>query len=388
MGKLSIIIKTTALLICLLAIIPAHNIAQEKKSSARLSGWMKYDNSVIIPKFDDGWVTESIIRNRLNFKWQIENFSLVAGMRNRFFYGETVEDIPNYSDLVEDDFGFLDLSWTVFEGPSYFLNVNFDRLYGEWANDKFEVRVLRQRINWGRTTVWNPNDIFNTYNYFAFDYEERPGTDAVKATYFTGDLSSMEVAWAFADSLEASTLAYMYKFNKHEYDVQLLAGKFKKELVLGLGWEGRIKKAGFAGEVSYFVSFEDTVENTFLSTISINYSFKNSLSLRSEALFNSAGSSGLPEMNLNLTNINVKNLSLVKFTWFNSLSYQVSPLLNAGFATIFSPNDHSSYAGPSVTVSLSDNSEMILTGFLFNGPEGSQYGLLGKFLFGRIKWAF
>lgn len=40
--------------------------------------------------------------------------------------------------------------------------------------------------------AWNPNDWFNTYNYFDFDYEERPGTDAIRVrVYFKDGMSSL-----------------------------------------------------------------------------------------------------------------------------------------------------------------------------------------------------
>ena len=52
----------------------------------------------------------------------------------------------------------------------------------------------RQRINWGQTLVWNPNDIFNAYSYFDFDYIERPGSDAIRLQYYPDYSSAIEMA--------------------------------------------------------------------------------------------------------------------------------------------------------------------------------------------------
>ena len=53
----------------------------------------------------------------------------------------------------------------------------------DYRDNKINFRIGRQRINWGTTTIWNPNDIFNAYNFLDFDYEERPGMDGGKFQY-------------------------------------------------------------------------------------------------------------------------------------------------------------------------------------------------------------
>ncbi|MEZ4983057.1 MAG: hypothetical protein R2769_16025 [Saprospiraceae bacterium] len=61
-----------------------------------------------------------------------------------------------------------------------------DRLFVQYTYKQFEARLGRQRINWGISTIWNPNDIFNAYNFSDFDYEERPGSDAMLLKYYIG----------------------------------------------------------------------------------------------------------------------------------------------------------------------------------------------------------
>ena len=62
--------------------------------------------------------------------------------------------------------------------------------------------------------AWNPNDIFNTYNLLDFDYEERPGSDAIRIQYYLGDFSKIEVAAKKGSSKDDHIVAAMYKFNK------------------------------------------------------------------------------------------------------------------------------------------------------------------------------
>lgn len=70
------------------------------------------------------------------------------------------------------------------------LRTMIDRLWIDWAYKKWELRAGRQRINWGKTSVWNPNDLFNTFNYANFDYEEQAGSDAIKLSYYPSGMSA------------------------------------------------------------------------------------------------------------------------------------------------------------------------------------------------------
>ena len=86
------------------------------------------------------------------------------------------------------------MSWNILTEKSFFLNTTIDRLWVDFNYGKLQVRAGRQRINWGQTLIWNPNDIFNAYSFFDFDYIERPGSDAVRVQYYPGSSSSVEAA--------------------------------------------------------------------------------------------------------------------------------------------------------------------------------------------------
>ena len=69
------------------------------------------------------------------------------------------------------------------------------------SDEKWELTLGRQRINWGVNLAFNPNDLFNAYSLIDFDYQERPGSDAIRFQYFTNELSSFETAVQFGKSL-------------------------------------------------------------------------------------------------------------------------------------------------------------------------------------------
>jgi len=133
------------------------------------------------------------------------------------------------------------------------LNSTIDRALINYSKGKWDITLGRQRVNWGMNLVWNPNDIFNTYNFLDFDYEERPGSDALRVQYYLGDFSKIEVSAKKGRSKDDYIIAGMYKFNISSYDIQFITGVYQKDWMFGAGWAGNLKDAGFKGEISYFV---------------------------------------------------------------------------------------------------------------------------------------
>jgi len=124
-----------------------------------------------------------------------------------------------------------------------------DRLYLDYTSGNWQFRVGRQRINWGINTAWNPNDIFNAYSFTDFDYEEKPGSDAILAKYYINYASSIEIAVKAFDDWEKAVAGMLFSWNQWNYDFQLLAGYMQNNLVGGGGWAGNLWNAGFKGEI-------------------------------------------------------------------------------------------------------------------------------------------
>src|SRR6056297_875253 len=264
----------------LLLLFWSASIAQDSETSnVRLNGYVKYMNT-IMDQEGITWLTESMFHNRLDLRWYPSRW-LHAGMsvRNRFIYGDLVESFPSYNDLISRDYGYLHkLTRNMVEDESYLVNTSVDRLWMHYTSGSFEARIGRQRINWGQTYVWNPNDLFNAYSFFDFDYEEKPGSDAIRLMYYPSYTSAAELA-VKVNRDEQITAAGYYRTNKWGYDWQFLGGILNDdEYVAGMGWAGNIKGAGFNGELTYIhpdKNFGDT-SGMLLATASLNYMFSNS----------------------------------------------------------------------------------------------------------------
>ncbi len=413
--------KTTANIIsaiCIMLLLTTNVHAQKK---VRATGFFEYLSNTWIPTDSykaigfDSWQNQSTIYNRINLWYNpTENLEFHAGIRNNFTFGPLVaqyNNIIDYADLATYDDGYLDLTWKISSNNSSVLYTNLDRLNMKWTMDKFELTIGRQRINWGTNLVWNPNDIFNAFNYFDFNYIERPGSDAILVEYYTGDFSSIQVAGKLnyrqelIDSITAEkklslTAAALYKFNKWGYDFQFFGGMMQTDATAGLGWSGNIGGAGFTGEASWFRdldNFADTV-GIVIASISGNYIFKNQIMINISAIYNSDGSTEYAYKdyqgalgsftNMFASSLNVKNLTPSRLDLFGQVSYPASPLINVSLSGMLNPWDMSYYIGPSATFSLTDNISLMLVGQMFFGDQLTEFGDYGQMFFIDLKWNF
>lgn len=357
----------------------------------KIGGYVQHMETVWLPNGQDVWQTYGTAANRLNVSvYPLDEITFNLGMRNILTYGKFINDFPAYPHLLTADDGFADLTWEWTSDTSSILFSNIDRLNINFSYDDLSITAGRQRINWGTNLVWNPNDIFNVFSYFDFDYVERPGCDAVRVEYFTGMLSSIQAA-VKVDHNDRLTYAAMYRFNYNNYDYQLLAGVLHNDIVIGGGWSGNIGGAGFNGEFSYFSNKNNasSSKNIFISSIGANYTFENSLYIHGAAIFNSGGSTdNTGGFNVLFPDISAKNLTQAKYEALAEIQYPVTPLINAALAAIYNPGDGSAYISPSLDFSISNTVSFLAAGQIFTGDSGSLYGGIGKLFYARLKWNF
>lgn len=334
------------------------------------------------------------IHNRLNIAYQpITNIRIETGIRNRLMIGPMVKDLAGYSGMFELDNGLVDLSTNLIEKDNWFLNTSIDRLFLDYTLDKIQLRLGRQRINWGISLVWNPNDLFNAFSYIDFDYEERPGSDAALLTWYTSGSSNLDIAFK-TDGLHQTTFASRYHFNTGSYDWQVVVGKNINDAILGAGWSGAIGPVSFRGEGSFFTPLAGKAnlsKQAASITMEADYTLENDLYIHTALLYNSLGKDSVGINMFNPSNsLSAKRLSTDKYEVFGQISYPFSPIFNGSFAGMLNPIDGSCYLGPALTFSLQDNLELLLTSQIMLGEPGSEYGFAGNLVsaFGRLRWSF
>lgn len=337
--------------------------SQEKPKFLTIYGYFSSVQSVMFDSLKGPFVVDNLLHNRLNFKGYInEHITFATEFRNRLFIGDMVRTGPGYAENTGNDEGLADMSWNVLNEQSFFLNTTIDRLWVDLNYGKFQARVGRQRINWGQTLVWNPNDIFNVYSYFDFDYVERPGSDAIRLQYYPNYSSAFEIA-VKSNYDNKVTGAALYRFNKWGYDFQFLAGYFNSEdFVAGTGWSGAIRSVSFRGEATWFQpakNFSDTT-GTVIFTIGFDKAFANNSMTQMQVMYCNKPADILSFGSIYKGTMSTRELAFSKFSAFGSYSYPVTPLFNVSLSAMWFPDLKGYYAGPSLDLSVAENVDMSL----------------------------
>ncbi len=390
-------IRNKFLLFCVLFFylnLPYKGHAQEKQSwwqeHSSFSGYIKYLNT---NSFQDLQyiVTDNLLHNRLNFKCYLNpQFTASIEIRNRIFWGNSVQINPNYADLVADTQS-IDLNWVLVDKPALVMLSKIDRLNIDYRTDRWRVTAGRQRVNWGKTLVWNPNDLFNTYNFFDYDYEEHSGSDALRIQYFTSGSNSIETAINYTDSWDENTVALKYNFSSFSYDFQVLLAKYQTDYTLGIGWEGAISTLGFKGEVSYFMPKNREDNSTLVASVALDYYFKNGVSINVSSLFNENGVKDATLFNPNQFagfQLDPKHLMPNRWSGFIQASKAFTPALSGTFSSMYAIDLKGVFMMPQLSYSISQNWDMDITSQLFYGQQNDTIENMFNTLFLRFRWSF
>ncbi len=335
-----------------------------------------------------------LLHNRYNLRFRAGgHINLVAEIRNRIFWGDQVRTLAwqgqDFTDQLQaDDYLRLSRGWQGQAGIAF--HTVMDRLYGEFHSEGWEIRVGRQRINWGIGTVWNPHDIFNTFNFTDFDYEERPGSDAVRIRRFRDAGTGWEVAVRAADRLAGLTAGSRWNFHLGTYDLQFIGGVFREHIVAGAGWAGNLGASGFKGEWAWFQPWRTTGRAGLSASLGVDHTWSNQFYLHGGFLLNTRGSTraGITE----LTRFQPSALQLYPYRYalLTQVLYPVSPLLRSGFVLVYSPGQSQGlFLNPLLTYSLAEDWDLDLVGQLFvqrTGGRALESPIQSLFL--RTKWSF
>jgi hypothetical protein len=387
------------LLFCLLffqrAIAQKDTVKQANNDTAKhankftVNGYIKYLEQISFVNDITNLQTLDLIHNRLNFKYQPDDhFTFRLELRNRIYYGDEVKDYPGFGALETAQNGIVGLSENWVNKNSMLFNSTIDRASAEYINGKWDITLGRQRVNWGISTVWTPNDIFNTFNYFDFDYEERPGSDAARVQYAINPLSSIDLAVSPGKTGRQNIGAVMYHFNKWNYDFQVFSGVYQQNFTVGAGWAGNIKDAGFKGEISYFASNKPD-SAAVAATLSVDYSFKNGIYVIVSGLYNSLGKDSLVNITqLTSSTLSAKNIFPFRYTLFAEVSYAFSPIFKASLGGMYSLSGNSLIILPTLTYSIAENWALDLVGQSFYSQQNGSYHPLGNSIYLRLKYSF
>lgn len=357
-----------------------------------LRGYVKEMPSLMADENFSYVVFSNTLHNRLNFQWVLsENVVFVTEARNRFLYNELFKTYPDYKKILAHDEGLVNLSFMWFDDGAFIGQTMFDRVYLDWATAQWQIRIGRQRINWGINLISNPNDLFNTYSFFDFDYPERPGTDAIRIQYFFGAMSRMQIAYKPARKSKETVAAAMLNLNNWDYDFQTLVGYYHERIALGLGWAGNIKTTGFKGEATWFYDLKESnnkKKGNLVAAIGLDYIFSSGTYGVFEILYN--GGYGRSEENIILITqpLRADNIMFSEYALTISAQHPFSSLWQGGFSIMVLPDIEALFISPSIKYSIIKNLDLDFVSQIFTGAKSSLVENTGSAYYLSVQYSF
>lgn len=359
-----------------------------------LDGYIKYMVSYSLPDHQDN-ALDHLIHQRFNFEYRSEyGLSFNAGLRTRLFSGDSLE-IPQYDDLIGYDAGYLDLNKNISSSQDVLMNSQFDRLYVDWRHDDWQARIGRSRINWAVNTIWNPNDVFNAYSIYDFDYEERAGTDAIIVNRKFGFAGGIYLVVNPNQDNELNSYAVRYFANVSGWDYQLITGKSGLDNVIGAGFATDWLGAGVRGEFTWFEPRRDhynqrKLEQNKVLSLETDYSFtseRNWLVRAAWLWIDNPVEISNAKLYLNLP-LDAQTLSFTKNSAYAEVGVDVTPLSRLTFSSTYYDDD-SYFIGISNSYSLANDWQLLTVLQRFDGSSNSLFGQTpATLLFANIRWSF
>ncbi|HSY76423.1 MAG TPA: hypothetical protein VK890_06180, partial [Bacteroidia bacterium] len=110
-----------------------HNLLAQKDSVKHapkftVKGYIKYLEQVSIAGNAGQLLTNDLLHNRLNFRYQPDsNFNFRLEVRNRLYYGELVQNYPGFAALETSNYETFNLSKNWVNRNAVLLNSTIDR---------------------------------------------------------------------------------------------------------------------------------------------------------------------------------------------------------------------------------------------------------------------
>lgn len=375
---------------CVVALAGNPLRAQDEKPipALKIKGYLKEMPYYAYSKPFGQTQVNNLIHNRLNLKWTPdEKISAAAEFRTRIFWGDVVRTTPDFPVQMRNQNERINASVTWWARSESAMITNVERFWLEYKTAKWSVRGGRQRINWGIATTWNPNDLFNAFNFLDFDYEERPGADAVRVQYFISDLSDFDAAVSPSATPRATVAAARYFFNTKSYDIQLTAGIYHQEWTAGAGWAGSLGEVGFKGELQYY--FAAANKRQFNAVAEWDYMFSHGWYANASVLWNSTGIkeqvSDWQKVNFTLS---PRNPMPTAYNVMAGVRKEVTPLISASLGIVFCPGTDIAIVLPTFSWNATDRWDFSIVWQSFYADLNGRFQPITQSGFLRAKLSF
>ncbi len=295
---------------------------------------------------------------------------------------DTLDQTPR-----NDRFRYMDLTWTLEDGPRHEVIQRFDRLALEYRAEHWGLTVGRDAISWGSGIVFQPLDIFAPFAPTTVDRDYKPGEDLVKIDGVTQGNSDWQLVGVFRRNAEGQRTTSVDSFGGKWHgaigstEFELLGGRHFRDEVFGVSIKHAI--GGALVRTDWLLTHLDTGGYKLSGIVNLDYSFtwlEHDWYVFGEYFHNGFGTNTQP-VNLTrlpkaLTQRLVRGEVFTLMQDYTALGAQLRwhPLINQTLTLITNLHDGSSLVQTQVAYEASD-AQRFDAGYVKNlGGRGDEYG--------------
>ncbi len=324
-------------------------------------------------------------------KWLFYDFHLVQNLTAANISLDQV-----YAFRLEDNrYQGVAASLDLYEKDKVRAASRLDRMNIKVAFPWLDITLGRQAVTFGKTYFWNPLDVFLSFKSIQMDRDYKTGVDGIRVDLPLGLYSGVNLLYVagkeinFEDSFArtqmdtniswyGSSLFARYFTKLKDWDLSFQAGKIYGGYHAGGGTTGELGPLDFRLEAAYFFSLKQIalpdplpdllLEDYLTAVLGIGHRFENGLLVEIEVFLNGRAQTEYLESAL-LRLVHGSNDHLSTRLLGAMLSYDLLPIVNSRLVWIYSLSDRSSLFQPSLSISLTDESDLILGGNICLGEK-------------------
>ncbi len=304
----------------------------------------------------------------------------------------------------------LPLSWSAYDDSSGFsLRGRMDRLSLRLRFAHMDLKVGRQPVSFGSAWFFTPLDLVNPFHPATVDSEYKPGVDAARLDAYPSASTEVTLVAAYAGdwTREEMVFAGHGQLTVGVTDLGVFLGEVRGDRVAGLSGVGSIGPVGVYGDVAATLP-GDSEEDPFVRVVlGADHRATATTSVGLEIYYQSLGASSPSDYGEFGASDRVARgelWTLGRVYGGLSVLQEITPLVMVSVAGLANLADQSALVMPSVSVSVAENTDAVLGGYLgvgerphelemeewLSGDQGieSEFGLLPSMFFAQMRAYF
>ena len=267
----------------------------------------------------------------------------------------------------------IELSWRL-EDTDLFLQGRTDRLFAQATVGQSTIRLGRQAISFGHGMVFNPMDLVQPFSIATIDNEYKAGIDALRIERYFGMTGQITGVVAYAGSWDIEGLTAVVNANGTfgMTDLSLFGGLVRSDRVVGTGVASSIGAVGLHSDVTLTLPDSDDEDPFVRATTGAFWRPFSTSSVTMEYYYQSLGAEKAADyLEFAQSDRYARGEIWVMGQHYLSLAWaqEITALSSGSLALIGNVVDASMLLSPSLSISVSDEVQMVAGGFVGLGEQ-------------------